>query len=233
MPGYGFVLSGLFFVGVAGAWVWEDAQPEPQRSWTPPATVEVDSDESASRGLRVAYLGDSYTVGTGATDGDLGWAAVLAYSLGWNAERMAVGGSGYVNGGTSNSRYIDRITQVTDWSPDLIVVAGGRNDSWFPGEVEGAAFATFVALGQENPDAEIVVLAPWWDDDETPADYSAVRTEIEHAAARADATYLETGEPLNGHPELIAADGVHPNDAGHAVLAAAVEHALRSAGIVE
>jgi lysophospholipase L1-like esterase len=48
---------------------------------------------------------------------------------------------------------------------------------------------------------------------------------VKAEAQRAAATYLDIGEPLFGHPSMMDVDGWHPNDAGHAAIAAAVEKA--------
>ena len=49
---------------------------------------------------------------------------------------------------------------------------------------------------------------------------------VKAEAQRAGATYLDIGEPLFGHSAMMDVDGWHPNDAGHAAIAAAVEKAL-------
>ncbi|GAA5193127.1 hypothetical protein GCM10023346_17000 [Arthrobacter gyeryongensis] len=46
------------------------------------------------------------------------------------------------------------------------------------------------------------------------------------AAAANGATYLDIGQPLWGHPEFLAADGIHPDDAGHAAIYAAVKQGV-------
>jgi len=48
-------------------------------------------------------------------------------------------------------------------------------------------------------------------------------------AMRAGVTYLDIGEPMFGHSSMMAVDGWHPNDAGHAAIAKAVEKALTQA----
>ena len=42
-----------------------------------------------------------------------------------------------------------------------------------------------------------------------------------------DGTWLDIGFPLVGHPELVQADGIHPNAAGQRLVAQTIDSKLR------
>lgn len=239
MPGWGFVVAGLVFIGVGGLWAVKSGEPAPGSTWTPPVKVEASASPEPTHSATppsVAFLGDSYTVGAGTSDDAHAgrWTAVVAEDLGWRASTYARGGTGYVNDGGEDAAYATRVDAIIDAEPDIVVVSGGRNDSYFaPVDVEAAALDVFRTLRLGLPDAQVVVLGSWWDDDEPTSEYTAVREAIASAAEAAGVAYVDAGEPLVGHPELISDDGVHPNDAGYVALAHAAEAALVGAGIVE
>ena len=86
----------------------------------------------------------------------------------------------------------------------------------------------FVSLHQAVPDARIIATSPIWDDDPAPVELTAVRHAVRSAVTAVGGTYLDLGDPLLGHPELVAEDGVHPTDAGHQALADAFHTAYGS-----
>ena len=76
-----------------------------------------------------------------------------------------------------------------------------------------------------------MVISPVWDSDPAPAGLAVIAAEVQAAAEQVDASYLDIGEPLAGHPEMIIADGLHPNNAGHAALEAAILAAVTAADV--
>lgn len=233
VPGWGLVVSALIVAAVGVLLFWKSTQPEPTTSWTPVARESATPEPSETVApLSVVFIGDSYTGSTGASEIELGWAPVLADMLGWDAEYLAIGGSGYINPGNGDSTYLDRAQAAIDADPGLVIVSGGRNDQYYdPADVGAAASSLYAELRSGLPGVEIVVLAPWWDASEPPAAYADVREAIISAASAADVTLVDSGEPLAGMPDLITDDGVHPNDSGHAVLADSVASAFDEVGI--
>lgn len=108
--------------------------------------------------------------------------------------------------------------------PDVVVVAGGRND----GDRDNAAAiaATFAALRDGLPAARIIAISPIWDASPYPDRLMAMGETIREAVEGVGGEYLDVGSPLAGQLDLMTADGVHPNAAGYAVLGAAVNAAL-------
>jgi lysophospholipase L1-like esterase len=86
-----------------------------------------------------------------------------------------------------------------------------------PASVHTAIDAAFATLRAGLPGARIIALGPMYDDASPGAALLQIDTWVKEAAAAHGATYV-SGVPtwLVGHPEWIASDGVHQNDAGHA-----------------
>lgn len=179
----------------------------------------------------VVFLGDSYTVGIGSEGPD--WPTTVSAALGWNAVNLAAGGTGYVTeagvegcGKEHCGAYLEQSTAIAG-NPDIIIVSGGRNDS---GDgIEAAALKLFTTLHEENPNATVIALSPWMDDDPPGDALTAAATAIHAAADASDVAYIDTGQPFVGHPELISADGVHPNADGYAALSALLTPLLAEA----
>lgn len=116
------------------------------------------------RGPRVIVAGDSYTAGTGATyGGTSAWVRAFSNSLAlddvWSS---GVGGTGYVNPGTS-MKMRDRIGDVTGYAPDYVLWAMGHNDaSYTAAQVRAEAAACFAAVAAACPNAKQIALSPLW-----------------------------------------------------------------------
>jgi lysophospholipase L1-like esterase len=177
------------------------------------------------------FIGDSYTQGAGGAGVE--WPALVAGGRAWDVDNLGLGGTGYMTtsdvngcGRTYCGSYLEVIDEIIG-SPAYIVVAGGRNDLRLPApEVGAAADALFDGLRDRFPHAEIMVVNPWFDDDPVPSEMEGLSASIRAAADAHDVTYLDTGQPLLGRPDLISEDGVHPNAEGYRTLAAAVSAAL-------
>ncbi len=202
------------------------------------------SAQAAGADQVVAFLGDSYTAGVGASPGRA-WPDLLASSLGWDSYKsFAHGGTGYATAVTKNAMrvcgldqcpsYAEVLPRVIDYAPTLVIVSGGRNDTRRTVEqVETGAKRLFESLSAALPEATVVVTSPIWDAREHPAKLDRLTAVIRLAAADSNATYLDLGEPFAGKPELITGDLVHPNDAGYELLARTVAKGLVDSGIAD
>jgi lysophospholipase L1-like esterase len=173
----------------------------------------------------VAFLGDSYTEGAGSDQNRLSrWTTIVSRDLGWAEVPFGVGGSGFVRG----EIYGSRVDAVIESGANVVIISGGRNDTEEPiPEVRDAALAVMEKLRNGLPDAQIVVISPWWDDDAVPSALGEVADAMEFAATSVGGDFIDAGQPLQGRPDLLAPDGVHPNNEGHAAIAASVEPLLR------
>ncbi len=187
------------------------------------------------RGPRVVVLGDSYAGGSGEPTagynslGSFVWA--LADTLGWDdVINAGIGGTGWTAGTQS---FQNRASRVAAWAPDIVILAGGRNDfNASSANITTAVTATLDAIRNGSPDALFLVTGPFSTGD--PVDGSVnttwqpVQTAIfagvtaTHRALTIDtvASGIFTGTGRvgtagtgNGN-RLIQADGVHPTQAG-------------------
>lgn len=213
---------------------------------TPPVSEQVQKYYDENNTLKpveykelptVAFFGDSYTSGVGASQGNKRWTTLLAQKLRWTEANMGMGGTGYLTtagkegcGKDTCPNYAGMIGAAVKAKPSVVVVSGGRNDlSQNPTDVAAAVRDFFTALRSELPEAKIIVTSPVWDATAPPARLDELARVVEGEAKAAKATYLDVGEPLVGHTNLITSDKVHPNDAGHQALSIAVEGALARA----
>ncbi|QOD43399.1 SGNH/GDSL hydrolase family protein [Clavibacter zhangzhiyongii] len=184
--------------------------------------------------LTAVYLGDSYTAGAGSTKPSEMFATVVSAREQWTTVNLGRGGTGY--GATAGKEacgldycptYREMIPEAVAADPDVVIVSGGRNDRDVDAALLEQVEATYADLRSALPDARIVATSPLWDDDPTvPADFDRLGDTIRAAAERAGGVYLDIGQPLLGHPELLSPDGVHPNDAGHRAIGESIDAAL-------
>lgn len=179
----------------------------------------------------VVFLGDSYSSGTGASSIGTRWSTLVSASLGWSEINASSPGMGYTtNYQGQATNYDTKVDVVAAAQPDIVVISGGRNDF-------GAGTSTMVSTAAESlydvvkasaPEAEILVISPIWDSTTPPPDFSAMVDAVRQSTESAGTEYLDIGEPLGNHPEMIDSDGLHPNDLGHRAIAERVVDAVIS-----
>ncbi|WOP17570.1 SGNH/GDSL hydrolase family protein [Raineyella sp. LH-20] len=205
-----------------------------ERATAEPATaLPAPTASSAATRPRAVFLGDAYTTGTG-SDGTR-WTTLVAERMGWDEVNLGHDGTGYVTSVTGDlakkycgldrcPSYGETVDDVVAAKPDIVVVSGGRVDG--TRKVSSAAAALFADLSSKVPAARVIVVAPFFDDDPVPAWLTAQASALEAAAAEAGVDYIDAGQPLTGHSELLSGDGVRPNAQGHGALADAVAEKL-------
>jgi len=194
----------------------------PSVSPTPSATA------GAARPVAV-FLGDSYASGTGASRPSKRWVDLVSLDKGWVEKNLSQDSSSYSSeaGGTS---YRARMAAVAATGAQIVVVSGGRNDvNGDPAQLRADVRATFVGIQTALPKARIFVVSPTWGNDPAPQGLTNVISIVMAEAKRTGVTYLDIGQPMFGDSSMMAVDGWHPNDAGHAAIAKAVEKALTQA----
>ncbi|MGW9182271.1 SGNH/GDSL hydrolase family protein [Agromyces sp. NPDC055661] len=188
----------------------------------------------------VAFYGDSYTRGTGASAPEHRWSTIVALERGWWEFNPSADGLGYVNNrdlvaAGADGDLVDRIVDH-DPAPDVVIVTMGLNDNFsMPAradEIEAAIGADLRRFRDELPDARLVVVEPFWYTDTRPDSVDEIIGWVESAAADVGADHI-TGASrwLQGHPEWMAADGLHPNDEGYAELARRMDAELQRLGL--
>jgi lysophospholipase L1-like esterase len=177
---------------------------------------------SASAGSipRAVFLGDSYTVGFG---GGLGYVQPAADQLGWMALPSGQSGTGYVAEGIEDwmGPYGERVDEVADARPDVVVVQGSTNDVGRSiEEIRAAAANLYRELGDRLPEADTIVVGPLAAPAVDAAAVRAVRDALREAASTAGVRFVDPIaegwlEPSAG----LYGDGLHPNDAGYGEMA--------------
>ena len=179
----------------------------------------------------VAVIGDSYTSGTDeGGQGAKAWTALAWQTLAHrgvqiSADIASEGGAGYSVRGNHGSVFEDLTAR--DVRPDdaLVVFFGSRNDQGVdPEQLAAMTRDTFDLARRTARSARLLVIGPPWPSADVPDSVRLVRDILTAQAAAAGATFIDpiADRWFVDRPDLIGADGVHPNDAGHAYLAAKI-----------
>lgn len=183
----------------------------------------------------VAFYGDSYTLGTGASDLSLRWSTQLAELRGWREFNPSVNGLGFINNRRSFADD-DLPALIIAQQPDIVIITMGLNDA-FSFDRAGAAIeqqidADLARLTTALPDAQFVVVEPFWYRPDRPESHLTVIRWVREAAERYDLPYIAGASTwIAGAPELMAADGLHPNDEGYALMLRNMDAALAELGL--
>lgn len=180
-----------------------------------------------------AFLGDSYTEGTGVTGGVDGYAPATASRMCWAYEGFGQGGTGYTNPGQASegeSIYADRVADIIAATPNVVVVQGSTNDS-DPAATYEQAVATYRALAAGLPGVPVLALGPTAPPAADPAVVAAVSASVARAATESGLRFFdpisEGWLPEDGY----SSDRIHPNNAGHKALSTGFVGALRALDI--
>jgi acyl-CoA thioesterase-1 len=147
---------------------------------------------------------------------------------GWRLTDLAVSGSGFVKPGWNGTTYRQQVDAALRLHPQVILLAATRNDrDQDPAAVTANADRMLRELRERFPEATIVGVTGIWGSDQPPATMTRVDEIVGDAVRDVDGTWLDIGFPLVGHPELLQADGIHPNAAGQKVVAQTIDSKLR------
>ena len=113
----------------------------------------------------VAFYGDSYTLGTGASDLSLRWSTQLAEHRGWREFNPSVNGLGFINNRRSFAD-TDLPALIIEQQPDIVIITMGLNDAFSfdraAEAIEKQIDADFARLTSALPLAQFVVVEPFW-----------------------------------------------------------------------
>jgi len=153
------------------------------------------------KGPRVIVIGDSFTDGTGADGlGGTCWVTRFAQAMGWaDVWKSGVGGTGYLNAGTGGrTTFRGRVaSDVIAYAPDVVIVAGGINDtSSSQAAVQAEAALLYAQIRAGLPNAVLVVVSPFWRNgvETYTSALMGVRDGVKAAAVAAGAIYLDVLE---------------------------------------
>ena len=186
---------------------------------------------------RVAVIGDSYTTGT--DEGGLGpksWTARAWQTLTQRGVRIAdevaaEGRAGYGVPGDHGSVFEDLTARAVKPDDVLVVFFGSRNDQGVDRELLAKkARDTFDLARRFAPSARFLAIGPPWPTADVPDSVLQIRDVLNAAARAAGAAFVDpiADRWFVDRPDLIGADGVHPNDAGHEYLADKIAPLIRT-----
>jgi lysophospholipase L1-like esterase len=184
----------------------------------------------------VKFFGDSYTGGSdmGGVD-ETGWPAIACDSLGCTDSVESTSGAGFINGeadgrGLNNALDATRANSLSN----VVVIAAGANDYRYTSEENAAAADAFIARVQSRwPEAKLVIIGPFWRNDD-PSDVLVDLDEhLEGLAAEIGAPFaspIQQGWLTGENARFIGTDNVHPDDEGHVFIATQLIPLLEQAG---
>lgn len=219
---YGLAVTVSVLIIVVGL-VWDDRRTASMTEVTAVSPAMVRPTPSV-----VTLIGDSYTGGSAMSNYSRNWQFVVGSEMYARGKPLQFtisgeGGSGYVARGLDGTIFPEEAQAHTHPDSEVVIVFGGRNDMGL--YVGDAASETYSAIRTIAPKAELIVIGPTWVNDAVPQELELVRDQIRAAAAEAQATFVDPlAERWFFGPDssLIASDGVHPTDAGHAYLASKI-----------
>lgn len=198
--------------------------PSGATSAAPPAAV-------AAAPIQVLMIGDSIMKGFGLSPTE-SWPGLVSNANNWKLTTLACDGAGFVAPGNPSEcggSFVDVSRSAATLNPDLIIIEGSSNDFGQPNsELLSATVDALAILRSEFPSVEIIGLSTVWSESDPPAQLADVNSQVEQAVTAVGGYYLDIGQPLGGHPELMQDDDVHPSTAGQKVLAAAIQSAIAS-----
>lgn len=184
---------------------------------------------------RVAFYGDSYTLGTGASAQDKRWSTIISEQRGWSEFNPSVNGLGFIN---NRSRFGagDEPSQIIADDPDIVFITMGLNDNFSfaarADDIDAQITQDFTRLKSALPDARFIVVEPFWYTDARPDSLGVISGWVKDAAESIGADYIAGASRwIEQHPEWMARDGLHPNDAGYAAMAERMNAELADLGL--
>ncbi|WP_169079420.1 SGNH/GDSL hydrolase family protein [Microcella alkalica] len=186
-------------------------------------------------GPLVAFYGDSYTLGTGASDPSKRWSSIIAADRGWREFNPSVNGLGYVR----NRPFVgdgDVPSLIIEQQPDIVIITMGLNDNFAYArageEIREAMTADLDRLVAGLPEARFIVVEPFWYTDERPESVEVIIGWQREQAERIGAPFIAGASRwIEGRPDWMASDGLHPNDEGYAAIAERMDSELERLGL--
>lgn len=183
----------------------------------------VAAGSESSDGVRVSFYGDSYTRGKAASAESARWSTIVSAAHGWTELNHGIDGLGFVRQRASFADD-DVPSAIIAEQPDMVIVALGLNDNFVydraADRIREQIGVDFDRLADGLPDARIIVVEPFWYSDQRPDSVDVIAAWVRDSAAEHGFEYIAGASRwLEGHPEWMADDVLHPNDAGYAELA--------------
>ena len=173
---------------------------------------------TVATGPIVAFYGDSYTLGIGASDKSKRWSTLICGERNWREVNPSVNGLGFVN---NRSVAIDEPGEVIAARPDIVFITMGLNDNFSydraATEIHRRIDVDFSRLKGALPAARFIAVEPFWYTDERPESLGVISGWVKSAASDIGADFVPGASHwIQHHPEWMATDRLHPNNKGYA-----------------
>ena len=190
----------------------------------------------AAAGSVAVWCGDEVTAGAGASDTAHRYSTLASDALGIEERNQAEVGAGWmVDGNTLTGQLDAAAAESAGVTVGYVFLMAGHIDSFSNvAGMQQAVSDTIAHAVELFPGARIVVgcgpgCIPAGTDDTTVSNQAHVLTAIRLAADHAGALCIPDMRSICGNDPDLRADGITPNDAGHALLAQTIEQAVREA----
>jgi acyl-CoA thioesterase I len=195
--------------------------------------------------VRYLALGDSYTIGTGASSPAHSWPSIIAERLSQQTGQAVELTNPAVNGFTTQDLIDHELPQVRRLKPDLVTILIGVNDlvrERTPVEYRAALARIYDEVGKGKtldgrvfavsiPNWSVVPAAREYGDPEQIRDLTDAFNDVanEEAIKRGFGWIEITAASISGlgTPGWISSDGLHPGDRQYAAWAEVIWHAIK------
>lgn len=186
-------------------------------------------------GSVAVWCGDQVTAGDGASDAAHRYSTLASTTLGLDERNYAQSGAGFAAGTTVSAQIDTAAGALSGVTVGYVFLMAGLLDSFGNiASMQQTVADTITKAKRLFPGATIVVGAgpgciPTDADDTVVERQAHVLTAIRLAADAADVVCIPDMRAVCGSDPDLRANGISPNDAGHALLAQAVESTVREA----
>jgi len=216
------------------------------RAKTSAADISRPDSSSAPSRQTALVIGDAYTSGSGLAE--MSYACDAVTKMGWLCKLAAEPGTGYISGGTANrfpieqgtgksTSFGERIPALAGmYTPDIVILDGGRYDTFAP-RVDrlNVTASTIWQVHQTWPAARIIYIQPRFltkpEDDLGVG--NGLATALKLASGVKDLVVVDPILSFKGAATktLVSPNGNNPSESGERALASALAKALASTGI--
>jgi acyl-CoA thioesterase-1 len=197
--------------------------------------------------IRYVALGDSYTIGTGASGPEHSWPSIIAERMKQQTGHEVALANPAVNGFTTQDLIEHELPRVTELKPDLVTILIGVNDlvrERTPATYRAALARIYDEVANEKaiggrvfavsiPNWSVVPAAREFGDPEHIRDLTDTFNDIarEEATERRFGWIDITAASISGlgTPGWISSDGLHPGDTQYAAWADVIWHGIKGA----
>lgn len=177
------------------------------------------------------WIGDSVTLGEGASDQSKRYSTLVCTTLGWDEVNVASSDAGYAVGVTFSQQIDSAAAKTTPSEVGFVMIMGGLEDRFQDlASMQDTARSTVDKAKTTFPNAMVFAgIGPGCvvSDDETEfAEQGNVLTAIRLGAQDGGAEIIAGMRSICGNDPAYQSSGINPNDAGHAMIATAVESAV-------